>query len=132
MNMPDHVILFDGICNLCNWSVDFVIKRDRKNQFRFMSLQDVRIPLLFPFLNDLHGYDSVVFIEDKVVLRESEAVLRICSLLGFPWNLMSVSRILPLKIRNIFYRWVAENRFRWFGKRTVCRVPGPGDSARFL
>jgi predicted DCC family thiol-disulfide oxidoreductase YuxK len=131
MNGP--VILFDGVCNLCNGFVQFVIARDPAGIFRFGPLQsdaarqliaDTRPPASMP--------DSVVLVENGRVWTQSSAVLRVARRLRFPWWLASVLVAVPRPIREWFYRVVARNRYRWFGKRDRCMVPTPELRARFL
>jgi len=117
------IILFDGFCNLCSRSVDFVIKRDKKKIFRYVALQsDAGI-----FLRDKyeipHETDSVILWQNDRFYFYSEAALKIAVQLRFPWPLFGVFMIVPVFIRDIVYRWIALNRYRWFGKREVCRIP---------
>jgi predicted DCC family thiol-disulfide oxidoreductase YuxK len=127
------VILFDGVCNLCNSSVDFVIDRDPEARFRFASLQEetgrdlLRRHDLAP-----ETMDSVVLIEEERVYIRSTAALRIAHRLPFPWPLFSVFFILPAPLRDFFYDLIARNRYRWFGRRETCRMPTPELQARFL
>jgi predicted DCC family thiol-disulfide oxidoreductase YuxK len=127
------IILFDGVCNLCNGFVQFVINRDPEARFRFASLQSSAAGTL------LDGYrptgplpDSVVLVERGRIYTESTAALRVARALGFPWNLAYAGVIVPRPIRDAVYRWVARNRYAWFGKRTVCMVPTADRRARFL
>jgi predicted DCC family thiol-disulfide oxidoreductase YuxK len=117
------LVLFDGVCNLCNGTVDFILKRDRKKQFRFVALQSetgekIRKKLRFP-----QGIDSVILIHNGKVFYESEAALEIARLLPAPWKWAVVFNMVPVGWRNAVYRWIARNRYRWFGKKTECRVP---------
>ncbi len=122
MLINQSIVLFDGFCNLCNATVDFVMKHDRKNQFTFLPLQsesakDLRQKYDFPELTD-----SVILIKSDKVFTESDAIVEIAEMLGFPWKFAVVLKILPLKFRNKIYRWVANNRYRWFGKRESCKI----------
>ena len=131
VNAP--VVLFDGVCNLCNWLVRFIIARDPRGQFRFASLQS---PAAAALLNGRlqHGPlpDSVVLVDGDHIYTQSTAALRVARGLGFPWNLSYVFIVVPLPLRDIVYAWVARNRYGWFGKRDVCMVPTPDLRARFL
>jgi predicted DCC family thiol-disulfide oxidoreductase YuxK len=127
------VILFDGVCNLCNGFVQFVIARDPQARFRFASLQSIAAAAL------LNGRmrqgalpDSVLLVEDGRIYTQSTAALRVARGLGFPWNLSYGLVIVPKPIRDGVYAWVARNRYAWFGKRDVCMVPTPDLQARFL
>jgi simple sugar transport system substrate-binding protein len=127
------VILFDGECNLCNGWVDFVIRRDRAERFRFASLQsEVARTLLGARRSADPLPDTIVLLEDGRTYRRSSAVLRILYGLGFPWSVFSLFTIIPRPVRDWTYNWIARNRYRWFGKRATCRVPSPAERARFL
>ena len=127
------VVLFDGVCNLCNSSVNFLLDRDKAGRFKFASLQSEAGKKL---LGDLgagdHGLSSIVFIEGDTVSTRSRAVIRICKYLPGIWRLAVVFLIVPDFIRDVFYTLIAENRYAWFGKRDACRIPEPGISDRFL
>jgi len=127
------VLLFDGVCNLCNSSVNWLIDHDTKNKFHYASLQS-------QFGKDtaakfqLHGnyMDTLVLLEnDKIYLR-SEAVLRIFKHLGGAYYLLYLFIIIPAFIRDFFYRIVANNRYSWFGKQDACRIPTAELRKKFL
>lgn len=127
------IILFDGVCNLCNHAVDFVIRRDRRDRFKFASLQE---PFLKDFL-DKHRLasenpDSVVFIYRDKVYFKSRAALEIAKLMGGYWSLLYIFLIVPPLIRDPIYNWVARNRYSWFGRRSSCRVPDAVELSKFL
>ena len=122
MNDNKSIILFDGICNLCNMSVDFVLKRDKEKKFRYVSLQSEEGKSLVKWYKIPPETDSVILIENKTVFLESDAAIEIGKKLPAPWKWAGVFRIMPKKIRNGIYRWIARNRYRWFGKRKTCRV----------
>ncbi len=122
MKKEKPILLFDGVCNLCNGAVNFVMKRDDKKQFYFLALQSEKGKELVAINNISLETDSVILILENQVYLESEAVIQIVGLLHFPWNLFSVFQIIPVKIRNSIYSWIAKNRYRWFGKRNSCRV----------
>ena len=134
------IILFDGYCNLCNKSVDFILRHDRKHQFRFASLQSGKAKDLLKEINSekeiasrhLQLPDSVILIVDGNIYTESTAALQIIGILGFPWNLLYVFTIVPLKWRDGIYRWIARNRYRWFGKKETCRIPNKEEREYFL
>lgn len=130
----DHpIILFDGVCNLCNSSVDFVIDRDPEARFRFASLQgEIGRGLLRQHDVAPEAMDSVVLIEEGRVHTRSTAALRIARRLPFPWPLFSIFFILPALLRDFFYDLIARNRYRWFGRRESCRMPTPELQTRFL
>jgi predicted DCC family thiol-disulfide oxidoreductase YuxK len=129
------VVLFDGVCNLCNATVQFVIDRDPHGYFRFASLQsDAAVRLLGEHqLKVPEGDpDSVLVIEDGRVHSHSEAALRIARRLGLPWSLAVLGRMFPRFVRDAVYRLIARNRYRWFGRSETCRIPTPELRARFV
>lgn len=117
------IILFDGFCNLCNGTVDFLLKRDLKKQFRFAPLQSETGKLLMQKFEIPSNTDSVILIKLNRIYVESDAALEIAGMLPFPWKLGVIFKVIPKKIRNGIYRWIAKNRYRWFGKRNTCRIP---------
>lgn len=127
------IILFDGVCNLCNGSVNFVIDRDPDRWFRFAPLQSRAARLLLERCGHMnHGLDSIVLIEDGKCYTKSTAALRIARKLAMPWKLMYAFIVVPRVLRDAVYDLVASNRYRWFGKRDECRVPTPELKSLFL
>ena len=127
------MILFDGICNVCNGFVDFVIARDPAAHFRFASLQSDAAHRLVTDVKTEHPLpDSFVLVEDGRVFMRSDAACRIARRLGFPWNLAYPLMVLPRPLRDWAYDIVARNRYRWFGTRETCRVPTPDLRRHFL
>ena len=129
------VILFDGVCNLCNATVQFIIDRDPAARFRFASLQSEAAARLLR----AHGRepprgdpDSVVLVVGGRLHEHSDAALRIARGLGLPWSLAALGLVLPRALRDGLYRFVARHRYRWFGREESCRVPTPALRARFL
>lgn len=129
--MDSPVILFDGVCNLCNSSVQWIIRRDGRARFRFASLQSSYAQNL-PLLQGLVLPDSLVLIADGKVYVKSSAALRIAGLLGFPWLLLKGGLIIPRFIRDAVYDFIARNRYRWFGKQEFCMMPSPELKSRFI
>lgn len=127
------VVLFDGLCNLCNASVQFIIRRDPAARFRFASLQS---PVAAEVLRSASARgplpDSIVLVEGGRVTTQSTAALRIARRLRFPWPLLYTLILVPRPIRDAAYAWIARNRYRWFGKRDQCLLPTPELRARFL
>ena len=126
-------ILFDGVCNLCNGFVRFVIDRDPAARFRFAALSsDAAVRLLED--NAVRGPipDSIVLVEDGRVYFRSDAPLRIARGLTFPWPLLAVFLLVPRFVRDRVYDFIAARRYRWFGRRDVCMVPTPELNKRFL
>jgi predicted DCC family thiol-disulfide oxidoreductase YuxK len=135
--LPDHstrsIILFDGVCNLCNGFVQFVIARDRSARFSFASLQsDAAARLLARTTATGSRGDSIVLLDRGRLFTQSTAALRIARELGFPWTLAYILVGVPRPLRDWVYDVVARNRYRWFGKRDVCFVPTPDLKRRFL
>ncbi len=127
------VILFDGVCNLCNSSVNWIIDHDKQNQFKFASLQSVYGQNTVKQLGLQDNYMSTVVFEDngKAYLR-SDAALQILKQLGGVYSLAVVFYIVPSFIRDFFYKIVANNRYKWFGKKEICRIPTPELKSKFL
>jgi len=126
-----HIIFFDGICNLCNSSVQFIIKRDKEARFKFITLQSEKARKLLKPFEDLQE-DSVLYLKNGKLYKRSSAALQICRKLDGLWPVLSVLIIIPRCIRDTVYDWIAKNRYRWFGKRAVCMVPEEGMKDRFL
>ena len=123
MQLPNDrlIVLFDGICNLCNSSVRFILKHDTREELLFSSLQsDASKNLLLHLNYKIRQLNTILVIEDGQILEKSDAVLKIASRLKFPWNLAAAFGILPRKIRDSVYDFVARNRYRWFGKKDKC------------
>jgi len=133
MSRTKSVILFDGICNLCNSSIDFVLQRDRKNQFLVGALQSVEgKELLSRFDANPDYLDSLVLIEGEQIYFRSTAALRVAKKLPGLWPLLYGLIIFPPVIRDGVYDWIGKNRYRWFGKKNTCRLPTPEEKAKFL
>lgn len=127
-NQP--VILFDGVCNLCQSSVQFIIKRDKKAKFKFAALQSEAGQKLLKG-HTAPGLDSVILVENDKVYTHSSAALRIAKGLDGLWPMLYVFVIIPRPLRNWLYNWVAANRYRWFGKQESCMMPTPELKSRF-
>lgn len=132
--MNQHpIILFDGICNFCNGTVNFIIKQDKKKIFRFAALQsESGEKLLKQYQLDQPGIDSFVLIDNGKAYTMTAAVLRLYNKLPWYWKWTQLFWIFPRLIRNFFYRLVAKNRYKWFGKREECIIPSPEIKERFL
>jgi len=131
--MANPVVLFDGVCNLCSGSVQLIIERDPEARFRFASLQSEAGQRL----QAEHGIDpqdlnSVLLIEDGRWFKESDAALRIAGRLRGAWRLLAAFRLVPRPLRDLVYRFIARNRYRWFGKTESCWLPTPDLRSRFL
>lgn len=131
--MTHPIVLFDGVCNLCSGSVQFILRRDPAGTFRFASLQsDLAQSLLTGRGLDPKALDSVVVVEGDRLYRESDAALRIARDLKGAWKALSVFRVVPRPVRDWAYRLIARNRYRWFGKSETCWLPTPELRGRFL
>ena len=130
------IILFDGVCNLCNSAVQWVIERDKEGRFDFASLQSQAARRE---LESVIGPEEIAALPDSIVLVDSDGVhtrsaaaLRIVRALGSPFALLSLGVVVPRPIRDAVYDWIARNRYRWFGRRDTCMTPTPDLAARFL
>jgi predicted DCC family thiol-disulfide oxidoreductase YuxK len=127
------VILFDGICNLCNASVQFVLKQDKNQQFLFASLQsDASAKLLLQDNNKNKSLNSIVLIDNDKIYKKSTAVLRIARKLGGFWMLFYTFIIIPNFVRDGLYDLIARNRYKWFGKKDKCIMYIPEYKNRFI
>lgn len=130
--MNHEVILFDGVCNLCNGAIQFIIKKDKKNIFKFGTLQSESGKKIINTNKNISNIDSVLLITNTNVFYKSTAIIKISQKLGFPYNLLIVTILLPVKLRDKIYDIIAKNRYKWFGKKTNCLVPTPQLKKRFL
>jgi predicted DCC family thiol-disulfide oxidoreductase YuxK len=135
--LPKHkqLILFDGVCNLCNASINYIIKHDKNNAFMFAPLQgNTGKEIIKYFEVDTSKTDSILlYSSDKKSLKiKSTAALAIASKLGFPRNLLVAFYIIPSFIRNWVYNYIAKNRYIWYGKKDACMIPTPELKAKFL
>lgn len=129
-----QLILFDGVCNLCNASVQYVIKHDKNNAFIFAPLQGETGQLIIEkYKIDPSKTDSILlYNQEKGVVHKSTAALKISSKLGFPTNLLSGFLIIPAFIRNWVYDYIAKNRYKWYGKQNACMIPTDSLKSKFL
>jgi predicted DCC family thiol-disulfide oxidoreductase YuxK len=130
----DHpVILFDGVCNLCNGSVLFIIKRDPESRFFFVALQsDFGKVQLRNFGLPAAELNSVLLIKGGTLYQKSNAALEITKHLSGLWPALYIFKIIPPFLRDGVYTWIARNRYRWFGKKDACMIPTPELKSRFL
>jgi len=127
------LVLFDGHCNLCSGSVNWIIDRDPAGQFVFASLQSpVGRETLERFGMDPGRIDSIVLVEGERAYTKSTGALRVARRLGAPWRALAFLTVIPAGIRDAVYDWIARNRYRWFGRTDSCRVPTPELRARFV
>lgn len=135
-NLPKHkkFILFDGVCNLCNNSVLEVIAHDKKDVFRFVSLQSLLGKEITQHLGiDTTKTDAIILYEPTISYNiKSTAALKIMNTFGGLWKLTQVFYIFPEAIRDVVYDFIARNRYKWFGKTEKCRLPSPELQDKFL
>ena len=131
--MKKEIILFDGVCNLCNGSVQFVIQRDRLGKFNYAALQSAAGQGL---LKEHHlpttDFYSIILVKEGKIYQRSRAALEIARGLSGMWPLFYAFIIVPPFIRNAVYDWISRNRYRWFGKKDECMIPTAELKSRFL
>lgn len=140
MPIPESnpIVLYDGVCGLCNHLVQFLLKRDKQDRFRFASLQsEFASNLLRRHGADPHDLDTVYVVKDygqpdQSLLARSDAILYMLTQLGGLWKVAGVGRVLPKAFRDAVYKIVARNRYRVFGKHESCMLPEPQHRAKFL
>jgi predicted DCC family thiol-disulfide oxidoreductase YuxK len=132
-NADGPILLFDGVCNLCNGSVQWLIAHDPDARFRFASLQgEAGRALLARHRLPLDAMDTVVLIDGDAYWTRSDAALEAARRIGGAWSLAAVFKLVPRQLRDAVYDWVARNRYARWGKRDECWVPTPELRARFL
>lgn len=134
MATTKKIVLFDGVCNLCNRSVQYIIKRDSEDVFRFASLQsEMGQKLTSERRIDTSKVDSIILIEPGVAYyTKSDAAIEIAKEIGGGWTLFLLFQWVPSRLRNIVYDFVARNRYKWYGKREQCIIPTAELKAKFL
>ena len=131
--IPDNLILFDGVCNLCSALVQFVIRHDPAAKFRFAPIQSDLGKEIF----QSHGLDpsdlqTFVFIADGKLFLRSDAAIEVVSGFGGAWGIFKIFRFVPRSLRNTIYSFIARHRYRWFGRKEVCMIPTAEIKERFL
>ncbi|MGR7814204.1 thiol-disulfide oxidoreductase DCC family protein [Lacinutrix undariae] len=136
VKLPKHkqLILFDGVCNLCNHAIQYVIKHDKNDVFMFAALEsDTGQQIIKHYNIDVNKIDSILLYSEVFGLKyKSSAAIKIGSQLGFPQYLIGVFYIVPTFIRNFAYDFIAKNRYRWFGKKASCMIPSVALKSKFL
>lgn len=131
--IPDYLILFDGECNFCDKTVQFVLRHDKQNKFYFASLNTAlgkHLVQSSPF--PAGKTDSIIYVRKGIFYAYSDAVLKILADLGGMFTWLSIFIVIPAFIRNAIYRWFASIRYKIFGTKTVCHIPSPEQRKRFL
>lgn len=136
VRLPDSsqpILLFDGVCNLCNGFVQTIIKNDKNNIFRFSSLQSGTGQRVVAYINRRQPVpDSLILLYRDKYYTQSDAAIKTAELLGNKWHIMRLGYFFPKAIRNSIYKLVARNRYKWFGKKEHCMVPTEDLQSRFL
>lgn len=130
--MIDSIILFDGVCNLCNGLIRFLLSNEKDNSIKFATIQSSISEKISGNIKLPDKLSSIVFIENGVVYEKSRAVFKIAKHLKFPWSLASIFSIFPVRITDFFYDVVAKNRYRIFGRSEECMIPPKQHLHRFL
>lgn len=130
----DHaIVFFDGVCNLCNGAVNFIIDRDPEGYFHFAPLQSsVAREHLSGTVGGETDLETIILLENGTAYDRSTAALRIARHLNGPWRLLYFALVIPRPLRDAVYSWIARNRYDWFGRRETCRMPTPELKSRFL
>ena len=129
----ERILFFDGVCNLCNGTVQWVIRQDSQQTIQFAALQSETAKLKLNSSGiELQKLESLVFLEDGKIYTHSDAVLRLARVLGSPWSWVSIFVFVPKFIRDAVYKFIAKNRYAWFGKQESCMMPTPDLKKRFL
>jgi predicted DCC family thiol-disulfide oxidoreductase YuxK len=127
------IILFDGVCNFCNGSINFLIRQDKKDVFRFAPLQSqTGQKLLAQYQIQKKGFESFVLLQDGKAYQKSTAALKVLKQLPWYWKALKVFWIVPAFLRNAIYDFIARNRYKWFGKKETCMIPTRAVRNRFL
>lgn len=130
---PHPIMLFDGLCNLCNSTVNFIIKYDKKKRFYFSPLQsEFGNQFLKQFGLPPGELNSVILLIEGSVHFCADAILVIVGVLGFPWSMLRIFRIVPKKLRDGIYSFISKKRYSWFGKRQNCMIPSDELQSRFM
>jgi predicted DCC family thiol-disulfide oxidoreductase YuxK len=126
------VILFDGVCNLCNGFVQKVISADKNDYFRFASLQSNEAKNLLKDHPELVNLKTIIFLENDEIYTRSTAALKVSKHLSGIWPFLQTGYIFPVFLRDGIYNFIAKNRYKWFGKKNQCMVPSSGVKSKFL
>ncbi len=128
-----HIILFDGVCNFCNFWVNFIIDRDKDDIFKFAALQsEAGQKLLNKFNLKTEDFDTFILIDSEIYFTKSTAALKIARKLNYPVKVLYYFIFIPKFLRDLIYSLIAINRYKFFGKRDICRVPTENEKKNFL
>ncbi len=136
LNLPENkqIILFDGVCNLCNKTVQRIIALDKKDVFRFVSLQSVlgQDILYYLGINSQETDSVVLYVPQQAYYIKADAIIEIAKQMGGIYQLLGLFAWLPNGLKNMVYDWVANNRYQWYGKQAACMIPTPELKEKFL
>lgn len=132
MSTAEQIILFDGVCNFCNGSVNFLIKRDSKGIFKYAPLQSEIGQNIIAKYNIPETVDSIILLKENNIYIKSNAVIEIIKELKWYWKMLIIVKILPKKFRDLLYDLIANNRYKWFGKMDSCMIPDENVKSRFI
>lgn len=131
--LSKNIVLFDGVCNLCNGAINFLIDHDKDNKLHFASLQsDFGQQALKDYGMKTNDFDTFVFLKNSEFFTRSQAALEVLKVVGGSWSALYVLRFVPTFLRDGVYKLIAKNRYRLFGQRDACRMPTPELKAKFL
>jgi predicted DCC family thiol-disulfide oxidoreductase YuxK len=125
------IVFFDGVCGLCNSAVDYIIRNDKSKSILFSPLQGEYIDQFHLDINKIKP-ESLIFYNRDKFYDKSEAALEIAKIMGFPYSVLLIAKVIPLNIRNKIYDYIAKNRYKWFGKKENCRIPTKSERERFI
>jgi predicted DCC family thiol-disulfide oxidoreductase YuxK len=132
-NLPSQIILFDGVCNLCNTAVQFIISHDSEGHFFFAALQsEAGQEILDKFNLSKTEFNSFIYVREGKVYQRSRAALSVLKDLGSWWKILYVFIVIPYPLRDLIYDMVAKYRYKIFGKRASCMIPTPDLQKKFL
>lgn len=131
MQNEKRILFFDGVCHLCNGLVDYLLRKDSSKELCFAPLQGPTAAAWFS-REERTALESVVYLDQGVTYVRSSAVVRVLASLGGFYRLCIVLLVIPAPLRDVVYKWVAKNRYAWFGQREVCRLPTPEERGRLL
>lgn len=133
IGVSGKVILFDGVCKLCNAWSNFIIKYDRQRVFKLCSVQSKEgKQILLHFGLPSESYETMLYVEGNQSFQKSDAFFQIMTQLGYPWKIVCIFKVIPKPLRDWMYDRIALNRYRLFGKYDYCTLPSPDHEARFL
>lgn len=131
--LPENIVIFDGVCNLCEFSVNFIFEHDAAGQFYFTPAQSpLGSSLLKQFGINTERLDTVVLVRSGQAFTRSTAAIEIAARLDLPWNLLTVFQAVPEPLRDMMYDWIAQNRYQLFGKKDACMLPSEALRKRFI